>query len=104
MTECDIISEEFPNAQLLICLYRTLRKFRREVCTAKMCISVMSEACCAGNSGQHHTFINKEDDNNISSDIIKILKQLNIATVTEYFEKIGIQLEGSGWKALKMKF
>ena len=83
MTECDVISEEFPNAQLLICLYHTLRTFRREACTAKMGISV----------SQRHAVLeiltniihsNKEDD---YAKHYKELKQLNIATVTEYFEE-----------------
>ena len=39
MTERQVITEELPQAGLLICLFHTMRTFRREVTTEKMGIS-----------------------------------------------------------------
>ena len=39
MTERNIITEKLPNANLLICLFHTLRSFRREITTEKMGIT-----------------------------------------------------------------
>ena len=39
MTERNIITEKLPNAYLLICLFHTLRSFRREITTEKMGIT-----------------------------------------------------------------
>ena len=39
MTERNIITEKLPNAKLLICLFHTLRSFRREITTEKMGIT-----------------------------------------------------------------
>lgn len=39
MTERDILSRKFPNAQLLICLFHTFRSFRREITAEKMGIT-----------------------------------------------------------------
>ncbi|XP_019858006.1 PREDICTED: protein FAR1-RELATED SEQUENCE 4-like [Amphimedon queenslandica] len=39
MTERDVLARKFPSAQLLICLFHTLRTFRREVTLEKMGIT-----------------------------------------------------------------
>ena len=39
MTERDVLASNFPNADLLICLYHTLRSFRREISCEKMGIT-----------------------------------------------------------------
>ena len=39
LTERNIITEKLPNAYLLICLFHTLRSFRREITTEKMGIT-----------------------------------------------------------------
>jgi zinc finger SWIM domain-containing protein 3 len=39
MTERQVLKEELPQAGLLICLFHTMRTFRREVTTEKMGIS-----------------------------------------------------------------
>ena len=39
MTERQVIREELPQAGLLICLFHTMRTFRREATTEKMGIS-----------------------------------------------------------------
>ena len=39
LTERHVISEAFPEARLPICLFHTLRTFKREVTTAKMGIT-----------------------------------------------------------------
>ena len=39
MTERNVLSEQFPQSKLLICLFHTLRTMRREVSTEKLGIS-----------------------------------------------------------------
>lgn len=39
MTERDVLAKKFPSAQLLICLFHTLRTFRREITMEKMGIT-----------------------------------------------------------------
>ena len=38
--ERDVLTEKIPNANLLICLFHTLRIFRREITTEKMNITI----------------------------------------------------------------
>ena len=47
MTEREVLANKFPSAQLLICLFHTLRTFRREVTLDKMGIT----------AGQRNTFL-----------------------------------------------
>ena len=49
MVERDVLSEKIPNANLLICLFHTLRTFRREITTEKMnIINCSSAGYCPG--------------------------------------------------------
>ncbi|KAG1665902.1 Protein FAR-RED ELONGATED HYPOCOTYL 3 [Nymphon striatum] len=79
----EVISEELPNAQLLVCLYHTMRNFRREVCNVSMGIL----------ASQRHdvleiltkiTHSRNEEDYNKNYETLKSLK--NVA-VMEYFDK-----------------
>ena len=46
MTERNIIKEQFPQANLLICLFHTLRTFRREITCEKLGISQGERVLC----------------------------------------------------------
>ena len=47
MTEREVLlSAKFPNAQLLICLFHTLRSFRREISTEKLGITSGRRTLC----------------------------------------------------------
>jgi len=42
MAERNVLAEKIPNAVLLICLFHTLRTFRREITTDKMGINAVT--------------------------------------------------------------
>ncbi|KAG1650974.1 Zinc finger SWIM domain-containing protein 3 [Nymphon striatum] len=46
MTERDVLTEKLPGAEILICLFHTLRSFRREVSTEKLGISSGERNMC----------------------------------------------------------
>ena len=46
MTERNVIKEQFPQASLLICLFHTLRSFRREISCEKLGISQSERIMC----------------------------------------------------------
>ena len=46
MTERNVLSEQFPQSKLLICLFHTLRSMRREVSTEKLGISRGKRSMC----------------------------------------------------------
>ena len=46
MTERNVLSEQFPQSKLLICLFHTLRSMRREVFTEKLGTSQGERSMC----------------------------------------------------------
>ncbi|KAG1679016.1 Protein FAR-RED IMPAIRED RESPONSE 1 [Nymphon striatum] len=79
----EVISEELPNAQLLVCLYHTMRNFRRDVSTVSMGIS----------ASQRHdvleiltkiTHSRNEEDYNKNYETLKSLKTIS---VLEYYDE-----------------
>ena len=92
MTERDILSAKFPNAQLLICLFHTFRSFRREVTTEKigitsgqrnMCLELLQEMAYAPNEEKY-------------LDLYSRFKESAPSTVLNILMTTGIQFESNG--------
>ena len=82
MTERKVLAEKIPNAALMICLFHTLRTFRREITTEKMGISAAQrittlEIICklvyAQNNEEYQKFY-------------ELLKQTELEKVIHYFD------------------
>ena len=82
MTEREVLAEKMPNAVLMICLFHTLRTFRREITTEKMGISAAQritvlEIICklvyAQNDEEYQKFY-------------QLLKQTKLKEVIHYFD------------------
>ena len=65
MTERNVIKEQLPQANLLICLFHTLHSFRREVSCDEfgislseriMCLEILSKMGYAQSKGAHASF------------------------------------------------
>ena len=65
MTERNVIKEQLPQANLLICLFHTLRSFRREISCDKlgisqseriMCLELLSKMAYAQSEGAYASF------------------------------------------------
>lgn len=50
LTQRGVLAQEFPSANLLICLFHTFRSFRREITTERMGITSGQRVMCFGNS------------------------------------------------------
>ena len=83
MTEREVLAEKIPNAALMICLFHTLRTFRREITTEKMGISAAQritalEIICklvyAHNNEEYQKFY-------------QLLKQTELKNVIHYFDE-----------------
>lgn len=70
MTERHVFASQFPNAQMLICLYHTFRSFRREITTEKMGIT----------SGQRSLYL-------------ELLQQMAYATNEDKYDEIYTRLK-----------
>lgn len=103
MTERKTFAAHFPNADIQICLFHTLRTFRRELTTKKMSITQEQEARVK-QIIQDLVYSKSENDydNNY-----KMLKGLKIQSVSSYYEENwhGIRQEWvEGLKSMKKKF
>lgn len=82
MTERNIMKEQFPQANLLICLFHTLRTFRREISCEKLgisqgervlCLELLSKMAYAQSEAAYTTFYDQ-------------FKQSAPKNVTDYFD------------------
>ena len=55
LTERTVLAEQFPSAQLLICLFHTLQSFRREITLEKMGITAGKRIYCLRYCNKWHT-------------------------------------------------
>jgi zinc finger SWIM domain-containing protein 3 len=83
LTERDVIKEELPHAQLLICLYHTLRTFRREVTCEKLGVT-SAERMAVLEILSKLVYAHSEQE---YAGHYLALKDLKITSVLEYFEK-----------------
>ncbi|KAJ8264587.1 hypothetical protein GJAV_G00151020 [Gymnothorax javanicus] len=83
LTERDIITEELPEVQLLICLFHTMRSFKREVSARKMgmtrdqrmlVLEILTKLVYSRNEEEYMEHYGA-------------LRGLNIKTVSDYFDK-----------------
>ena len=51
LTECTVLAEQFPSAQLLICFFHTLQSFRQEITQEKMGITAGKRIYCLATNG-----------------------------------------------------
>ena len=83
MVERDVLTEKIPNAYLLICLFHTLRTFRREIKTEKMNITtaqrvtvleIITKLVYAQNEASYNQFYQQ-------------LQNTKLTSVLNYFDK-----------------
>ncbi|KAJ3659804.1 hypothetical protein Zmor_011472 [Zophobas morio] len=83
MKECHIFKQEFPDARLLLCLFHTLKTFRREITVDKMKISSAQREQCL-------TLIQRITYSHSDEEYIELYQSLinfNFPKVTAYYEK-----------------
>lgn len=83
MTERDILSRKFPNAELLICLFHTFRSLKREITTEKMGITTGQRTMCLEVIQKMAYALNEE----MYLELYSQFKQSAPSTVLEYFDK-----------------
>lgn len=83
MVERDIFIEEFPQAETLLCIFRTLRTFRREITTDKLEITKEERSICLEIA---QNLANAEDEDEYDA-IFNQIKNLNYGSFQEYMEK-----------------
>nr|XP_047141034.1 protein FAR-RED IMPAIRED RESPONSE 1-like [Hydra vulgaris] len=81
MVEREVISEKIPNASLQICLFHTLRTFRREITVEKMCIKA-EQRLLVLEILQQLVYSDSEVTYNMHYDSLKALK---LESVIDYF-------------------
>jgi zinc finger SWIM domain-containing protein 3 len=81
MTERKVIKEEIPQAGLLICLFHTMRSFKREITTEKMGISV---------------------DERLQ--VLEIIQSIAYAPTEEVYQDLYVQLMDTRFSAVKVYF
>ena len=81
MTARDLLSEKFPNANLLICLFHVLKNFRREITVEKMEISA-NDRLKVLEAIQNISRSSNEDDYSLN---LKKLTDLGFQKVNDYF-------------------
>ena len=92
MTEREVLSTKFPNAQLLICLFHTLRSFRREISTEKLGITSGQRSLCL-ELLQQMAYAQSEE---IYLDLYAQFQKSAPATVLEYFD--------ANWHAIRKQW
>lgn len=83
MVERDTFKEEFPQAKTLLCLFHTLRTFRREITTEKMGISTGERSTCL-EIAQKMAYAKNEDEYN---ELFNDMNNLKYDTFIKYMEK-----------------
>ena len=83
MMERDVLSAEFPSAELAICLFHTFRSFRREVVVEKMGITSGQRNLCL-ELLQQLAYATSEDN---YQDIYERFRECAPPTVISYFDK-----------------
>lgn len=82
MVERDTFKEEFPQAKTLLCIFRTLRTFRREITTDKMGITKSERSMCL-KIAQNLAYAKNEDEYNA---IFNQIKNLKYGSLKDYIE------------------
>lgn len=82
MVERDTFKEEFPQAKPLLCLFRTLRTFRREITTDKMGITKSERSICLDIA---QNLAHAEDEDEYIA-IFNQIKNLRYGSFKEYIE------------------
>lgn len=91
MTERDTLKEQFPRASIQLCLFHTLRAFKREITTIKMgitdlqvsrCLEIISKMAYAESEDQYEQ-------------LYRELKNTKIKPVLTYFDMVFVE---NGWK------
>ena len=92
LTERTVLAEQFPSAQLLICLFRTLRSFRREITQEKMGITAGKRIYCL-EILQQMAYAKDTDE---YMDLYNDFQRNAPSIVFDYFNEQGTQSETSG--------
>ena len=100
MTERNIIKEEIPQAGLLICLFHTMRSFKREITTEKMGISV-DERLQVLEIIQSMAHATSEE---VYQDLYEQLMETRFTAVKEYFIKNWHSIRNEWVEGNKKKF
>ena len=82
MTERDVLAQKFPAAQLLICLFHTLRTFRREITMEKMGITAGQRNLYLDLLQQMAYSVSEEE----YMEVYARFKDAAVTTVIQYFD------------------